>query len=62
MKELEALYTPRSLYFHRNSPRYPLNRRLGGPQGGFEALQKKNKIPSLSWYSKHDPSVMKSTA
>jgi hypothetical protein len=25
-------FTPRSLYFRGKSPRYPLNRRLGGPQ------------------------------
>jgi hypothetical protein len=37
-------FTPRPLYSQRNSPWYPLNRRLGGPQSVWSQCRRK-KFP-----------------
>jgi hypothetical protein len=39
-------FTPRSLYFQGKSTRYPLDRRLGGPQTAVPDAVVKGKIPS----------------
>jgi hypothetical protein len=36
-------FTPLSLYFRGKNHRYPLDRRLGGPQIGLDAVEKKKK-------------------
>jgi hypothetical protein len=39
-------FTPRSLYPHGKNPRYPLDRRLGGPQSRFGRCEvRKNLLP-----------------
>jgi hypothetical protein len=38
-------FTPRSLYLRGKSHRYPLDRRLGGPGTGLEAIEKRKILP-----------------
>jgi hypothetical protein len=38
-------FTLRPLYFREKSPQYPLNRRLGGPQTGFDDVEKRKILP-----------------
>jgi hypothetical protein len=62
-------FTPRPLYFQGKSPRYPLNRRLGGiqsrsgrPEGDKNILPKKrikSRPSSLSLYRLSYPGIFK---
>jgi hypothetical protein len=47
-------FTPRSLYPRGNSPRYPLNRKLGGPQSRSESWEVE-KISAGNWTSVVQP-------
>ena len=40
-------------FFKSKDPRYPLNRRLSGPQGPFRLLEKKNYLALVEIRSPH---------